>query len=225
MSESWLILESSGRVAKIGLARDAAVIRTAKLDDTRRHVRDLSQTVGAMLAAESLTPQQLTGVIVSCGPGSYTGLRVGLISAKALAYAVGCKLIVVETFAAIALQAPAEASHVWVIADALQGLVYVQKFARTADQWQAEDELRIVALDEGLRGANRVTWISGPGVNVYAPRLPHEFPLVPEVDREARIESVFQAGIGKHSITRAELFALEPLYLRGSSAEEKLKHG
>jgi tRNA threonylcarbamoyladenosine biosynthesis protein TsaB len=60
-------------------------------------------------------------------------------------------------------------------------------------------------------------------VNVYESQLPNTTPRVPEPDREARIESVFAVGRRLPPLTREELFALEPLYLRGSSAEEKAK--
>ena len=64
----------------------------------------------ALLAKQAWRARELDGVIVSRGPGSYTGLRVGIISAKTLAYAVGCKLLAIDTFAAIARQAPADKS-------------------------------------------------------------------------------------------------------------------
>src|SRR5262245_38001918 len=120
MSESWLVIETSSRVGRLGLARGGIVVREAKLDETRRHARDLAATVGRLLTEEGLAPRDLTGVMVSIGPGGYTGLRVGVMSAKALAYATGCKLAAVPTFAAIAEQTPAEARQMWVIADALQ---------------------------------------------------------------------------------------------------------
>ena len=120
MSQNWLILETSGRIGKIGVARAGAVVRSVSLDDNRRHARDLAATVETVLKAESLAPTDLTGVMVGRGPGSYTGLRVGLMSAKALAYSVGRELRAVDTFAAIAEQAPAEARSVWVIADAFE---------------------------------------------------------------------------------------------------------
>src|SRR5262245_7316791 len=144
MSENWLILETSGRGAKVGLARGGAVVRAVTLDDTRRHARDLAATVEALLKAESLKPADLTGVMVGRGPGSYTGLRVGLMSAKALAYATGCELRAVDTFAAIAQQAPAEARGVWVIADALQNQVYIQRYDREPSGWIPGQELQHV---------------------------------------------------------------------------------
>jgi tRNA threonylcarbamoyladenosine biosynthesis protein TsaB len=224
MSDSWLILETSGRVAKVGLARGGAVVRAVALDDTRRHARDLAATVEAVLKAESLTPTSLTGVMVGRGPGSYTGLRVGLMSAKALAYAAGCELVAVDTFAAIAVQAPAEARNVWVIADALQGQVYLQRFAQTERVWAPVNNLLIDRVEDWLNWAAPGTWMTGPGVKVYAEtNIPQSCPLVPEADREPRVESVFAVGAKLAAMSREEMFALEPLYLRGSSAEEKAK--
>ena len=222
MSENWLLVETSGRVGKIGLAIDGAV-RSAELDAARRNARDLTATVETLLKETSLGVRDLTGVIVARGPGSYTGLRVGLVSAKALAYAVGCELRAVDTFAAIAEQAPAEASNLWVIADALQGQVYVQRFTRAGGLWQVADELRIDAVADWLPWCASGTWVSGPGVKVYDDRVPHDCPRVPEADREARLESVFAVGARQAALAREELFRLEPLYLRGSSAEEKAK--
>ena len=223
MTETWLILETSGRVARVGLARGRELVRAAELDQARRHAREMVPTVDAMLAAEALRPADLTGVIVSRGPGSYTGLRVGLATAKALAYAVGCQLRAADTFAAVAEQVPAEAQFVTVIADALQGQVYAQHFAHRHDGWRAEGPLHIAAV--GAFAANLIAgeWLSGPGVGVYDGQLPTANPRAAEADREPRVESVLAVGLRLPPLTKEELFALEPLYLRGSSAEEKAK--
>ena len=226
MSENWLLIETSGRLGKVGLARADVVVRATELDAARRHARDLAGAVGAMLEAEGLRPADLTGVMVSTGPGSYTGLRVGVMSAKALAYATGCRLVAVPTFAAIVLQAPAAAQHVWVIADALQGHIYIQQFTRGAGptEWAARTELTIGLADEWLNGAGKDVWMTGPGVAVYADRnIPQDCPLVPEAGREPTVASLFRAGRGLGPVSREELFRLEPLYLRGSSAEENAK--
>jgi tRNA threonylcarbamoyladenosine biosynthesis protein TsaB len=225
MSENWLILETSGRIARVGLARGHTLVRSAELDAARRHAREMVPTIDATpLKAESLRPADLTGIMVSCGPGSYTGLRVGLATAKALAYATGCQLRAVDTFAAIAEQAPADAQLVWVIADALQGQVYAQEFARRHDGWLASSRLTILPVgtwvSEHLPGG---VLVSGPGVGVCEVQLPGPTPRAAETEREARLESVLAVGLRRAPVSREELFALEPLYLRGSSAEEKAK--
>lgn len=225
MNGNWLVLETSGRAAKIGFARGGAIVRAVQLDDSRRHARDLASTIDGFLKADGLTPRDLTGIVVSRGPGSYTGLRVGLISAKALAYALGCQLIAVDTFAAIAAQSPAAAQSVWVIADALQGQVYVQRFDRTATEWVPFQELRIATVEEWLLLLADGAWVSGPGVKVYGERIPGGCQRVADADREPRVESLLAVASRVPPLSREELFALEPLYLRGSSAEEKAKSG
>jgi tRNA threonylcarbamoyladenosine biosynthesis protein TsaB len=226
MSENWLLIETSGRAGRVGLARDGAVVFDVALDAARRHARDLATTVGSTLGAAGLRPADLTGVMVSVGPGSYTGLRVGVMSVKALAYATGCQLVPVPTFAAIARRAPAAARHIWVIADALQGQIYLQRFVRTEEGVPPvpADELRIDRAGDWLDWAAADAWMTGPGVSVYADsNIPQSCRLVPEADREPTVESLFQAGREVRPVSREELFALEPLYLRGSSAEEKAK--
>jgi tRNA threonylcarbamoyladenosine biosynthesis protein TsaB len=224
LPKMWLILETSGRTGRVGLARGEAIVRAAALDDTRRHARDLAAAVGQMLDAVGVKPRELEGVVVSRGPGSYTGLRVGIMSAKALAYAVGCRLVAVDTFAAIAVQAPAAAGRLWVIADALQGQVYRQQFLRGAGtSWAAADDLRIASFEEWEKALTPGDSVTGPGLTVYGGRLPSGFSLVPEADREPRVESLFAVGRHLAPLTVPEVFALEPLYLRGSSAEEKAK--
>jgi len=223
MTENRLILETSGRVGKLGLARGGAVVRTLRLDEGRRHARDLAVASASLLESESLEPADLTGVIVGRGPGSYTGLRVGIMSAKALAFATGGELRAVETFAAIAAQSPKEAQRLWVIADALQGHIYAQSFERREDGWRPGGDLRIEPIEDWLSRLGPDDWVSGPGVSEYEKRIPSTVALVPEGDRVADVRSVFSIGMRVPPLARAEMFALEPLYLRGSSAEERWK--
>jgi tRNA threonylcarbamoyladenosine biosynthesis protein TsaB len=222
MSECWLVIESSGRVGRLGLARGGAVAREVTLDASRRHARDLAAAAGGLLAADGLSPRDLTGVMVGVGPGSYTGLRVGVMSAKALAYATGCRLVAVPTFTAVAEQVPVGAGQVWVIADALQGMIYVERFDHRDGRWVSADPLRIAVAGEELPRLPAGAWVSGPGVAAHGEQI-RDATVVPEPDRLPRVESVLRVGLGLPPVTREELFRLEPLYLRGSSAEEKAK--
>jgi tRNA threonylcarbamoyladenosine biosynthesis protein TsaB len=224
MDERWLVLETSGRGGRVGVAAGGRVVRSADLDPARRHNRDLAPTAAALLGAEGVKPAELTGVMVSVGPGSFTGLRVGVMSAKALAYATGCRLVAVPTFHAIAGQSPAGASVVEVISDALQGLVYSQRFRRVGvEQWDAADELRIEPAADWAGRLTAETWVSGPGVDVYDRVIPAAVPRV--AARVPGLAAVYRAGLRQAPLSAAEVMRLEPLYLRPSSAEEKAARG
>lgn len=214
-----LLIETSGRGGFVGLARNGNVVHTAALDESRRHARDLAESVRRILATENLQPKDITGVFVSIGPGSYTGLRVGLASAKAFAYAVGCPLVAVPTFHAIVENMVCGYDAVHVIADALQGQVYLQTFESVLDEWKSSEPLRIA----NVRDLQLTHSITGPGVTVYDAILPANLDRVEESRRSPTIEGLWHAGKNLKPLTREEMFAVEPLYLRGSSAEEKRK--
>ena len=98
------------------------------------------------------------------------------------------------------------------------------RVARRHDGWLPDKPLQIWAVGEFAAQVAASDWLSGTGLSVYDALLTAAPPRVAVDDREPRVESVFAVGKRLCSpLTREELFALEPLYLRGSSAEEKAK--
>lgn len=223
MSQIWLLLETSGKQGRVGIACDDHMVTQAALDPQRRHARDLSSTVARVLAEAAIPVRELSGVMISAGPGSFTGLRIGIISAKTLAYTLGCPLVAVPTFAILAEQAPAEARHLMVAADALKGMIYLQRFDRGESGWLARDELQIAPAQDWLPWVAGDTWLTGPGLFVHPTLIPCNARVVPECDREPQLAALYAVGKRISPLNQAEMFALEPIYLRGSSAEEKLK--
>ena len=136
-----LVLETAGKVGRAALAADETVIAEAKIGEERRRASDLALVVDRLLRDAGWEPGSLTAVVVGLGPGSYTGLRVGLASAKALAYAIGSRFVGVETFAAIAVRAPAEVRELSVIGDALQGKLFRRDYRRVDGGWEPAGDL------------------------------------------------------------------------------------
>jgi tRNA threonylcarbamoyladenosine biosynthesis protein TsaB len=217
-ADRLLVIETSHRIGWVAIAEGDRLVGERRLDEARRHARDLAPAMRDLLAEAGWKPRDLTAVIVSRGPGSYTGLRVGIMSAKTLTYATGCALVGVDTFAAIALQAPAEAAVVDVIADAQQDKVYVQRFERGV----AMNALSIQALANWLASMPTGGWVMGPGLERFGPQIPASVQIAPPESWFPRPQSLLRVGIDRlQRGERDDLFVVEPLYLRASSAEEK----
>jgi tRNA threonylcarbamoyladenosine biosynthesis protein TsaB len=218
-----LILETSCSVGQVALAKGSQVLGTRLLDEARRHARDLIPAVAELLKEQGWRARDLNAVLVSRGPGSYTGLRVGIMTAKSLAYATGCVLLGIDTFAAIARQAPEEALRVDVISDAQKDKVYVQRFVRgNLDRsWQADSALAIQAFSAWQETLGDSGWISGPGIKGKEDQLRGRL-LVDPGRREPLVESLLQIGRERWDLAeKDDIYTLEPLYLRPSAAEEQ----
>jgi tRNA threonylcarbamoyladenosine biosynthesis protein TsaB len=224
MEPRLLILETSSAAGVVALACGSQVLGTRRLDEQRRHARDLVPAVGDLLSAQGWQPRDLSGVIVSRGPGSYTGLRVGIMSAKTLAYATGCRLLAIDTFAAIAWQAPTDVRLLDVLADAQQDKIYVQRFERQSSDNApiAVTPLAIQTIAEWQATLPASAWITGPGVRKLQARFPDVANVVEMSQWDPRPESLLRLGLTRWARGEGDdLWTLEPLYLRPSAAEEK----
>jgi len=217
-----LILETSSRTGQVALAQGDEVRGVRPLDEARRNARDLAPATAALLAEQGWRPRDIQAVIVSRGPGSYTGLRVGIMSAKTFAYATGCALLAVDTFAALALQAPSSVPRVDVLADAQQDKVYAQSFVRSTEGRQSSTELAIRRFADWLAARQPSAWVTGPGLLKWATHLPTDVPKVDASLWEPQAASLLRIGLARYLAgERDDPWTLEPLYLRPSSAEEQ----
>jgi tRNA threonylcarbamoyladenosine biosynthesis protein TsaB len=216
-----LILETSCSVGWVALAQGRKVLGMRRLDEARRHARDLIAALAALLQAQGWKARDLDAVLVSRGPGSYTGLRIGIMTAKTLAYATGCVLLGIETFQAIAWQTPRQARQVDVIADAQKDQVYVQRFLREDMGWKIAGPLAIQEFSAWLATVEKSGWISGPGIQGKEERLQDRL-LVDPSSREPCVEIILHLGLERwRQGEKDDVYTLEPLYLRPSAAEEQ----
>ena len=220
----FLIFETSGRIGQVAIALGEKILGRRSLDETRRHARDLALAVSELLETAGWQPREVNAVLLSSGPGSYTGLRVGIMSAKTFAYATGCGLLAIPTFSAIALQAPHESFEVEVIDDAQQDRVYHQRFERPSGgtAWSRCSALAIKPVSTWLEELTPATLIAGPAAHIYANRLPVGAKIADSAIRTATVEGLLRLGLTRYLAgERDDLWAVEPLYLRPSAAEEK----
>jgi tRNA threonylcarbamoyladenosine biosynthesis protein TsaB len=97
-----LNIESSTNICSVSIARKGTILGIKESRDEKSHASLLTVFIGELLAQLHLDFSNLDAVAVSKGPGSYTGLRIGVSAAKGIAYGAGIKLIGVPTLEAMA---------------------------------------------------------------------------------------------------------------------------
>jgi tRNA threonylcarbamoyladenosine biosynthesis protein TsaB len=136
---SWLALDTATTRLSVAAGPDEAHAAERHVDGPRQHARALLPLVDEVLAAAGLTLARLEGLIVADGPGSFTGLRVGVTVAKALHHARGVPVWTAPSLLGCALAGGREAGEVLVTSEALRGDVYaaVYRFGGNAVESRA----------------------------------------------------------------------------------------
>lgn len=99
-----LAIDTAGPVLGIAIARNCTVVDSYEEDHRFRHVEDLVPAIERLLKGTGLAPAEIDAVAVSAGPGSFTGLRVGMATAKGFALARDLPVYSVATLDALARQ-------------------------------------------------------------------------------------------------------------------------
>ena len=129
------------------VAADGGRVIAAETEDMARgHQERLGGMVRAVMAAAGWSFEDLHRIAATTGPGSFTGLRVGLAFAQGLGLALDRPVTGLSTLAALARDAGAEpGAVVWALIDARRGQVYGQRFV---DHWPTEDPAAALAIED-----------------------------------------------------------------------------
>ncbi|HZW33099.1 MAG TPA: tRNA (adenosine(37)-N6)-threonylcarbamoyltransferase complex dimerization subunit type 1 TsaB [Isosphaeraceae bacterium] len=221
-----LALDTSTERAAIALGVATGQVYEATTAASRRHGRDLIPRVSALLAEGGLRAFDLDIVAVGLGPGSYTGLRVGVTAAKTLAYVTGAVLLGLDSLQAVGRNAPPEVLRVTVLGDAQRGDVAVAELFRPAAgaPLRPLGESRLEPLAAWLDRLEPGIFVLGPGLE--SPRIRAAMPA-----GLATGDPALNSPQGRHLLAMArEVFdsgqrenpwLIEPRYLRRSAAEEQ----
>lgn len=146
-----IALETSGPIGGVAIvSMDGVCLTEAHLDEASRHGRGLMPAVETCLAEAGLTLQDARAVAVDQGPGSYTGLRVGVMAAKTLAYALSIPLVGVSSLDAIAWHERHRSPVLAVCTDARRDEVYFATYTCTAESATPCNIIRAISPDETL---------------------------------------------------------------------------
>ena len=225
---SILSIDTSSQVSSVAVLSAERVAAELSMQGALTHSETLMPHIGTALEMARVKKNELEGVAVSIGPGSFTGLRIGLAAAKMMAYALHIPLIAVPTLEALAHHTICEGVRLVPMMDAQKGNVYAQEFA-----WEAgaagltlreAHPLVILPLSEvlaGLAESPQPVLLLGDALQKKTSTpLPSGVHLAPIHARMPRA-----ACVGLASLTRLARGAVDdpvtiaPLYLRRSEAE------
>ena len=219
-----LAADTSTDVNTVAVCRDGRVLAETAVLCPRKHAERLVETVDWVLDEAEVSLADLDGLAVSLGPGSFTGLRIGVATWKGLALGAGLPLAGAPTLDAMARLGACDNGLVCPLLDAKMGEVYgaVYRFESGIRRKLAPE--RVGNVEDILAGIEGKVIFLGDGAETYRSRieaanginsvfLPHlrGMPRASAVAVEA--EAIFLSG------ENTDPASLNPLYLRKSQAE------
>jgi tRNA threonylcarbamoyl adenosine modification protein YeaZ len=202
-----LAFDTATPVVTVALHDGTGVVAARDAEDVRRPGELLAAAIKQALADCGASQGDLTAVAAGTGPGPYTGLRVGLVTARVLASALAIPLHGVCTLDVIARSAaPAAAGREFIVAtDARRKEVYWARYSPSGERLEGPGVSVPAALPGGYPAAG-----AGP---VLYPGLTAE-PLPPRYPAAAQLAEI----VAERIIRGAPVAAAEPLYLRKPDA-------
>lgn len=223
-----LALDTSGPVGSVAvLRRDDGhdeILARETVGEGMRHGVDLFPAMERALRGAAVSPRHVDLVAVGTGPGSYTGLRVGITAARAFAYAAGAKLLgipSVDAWAAATPPALHDDRFLVVLLDAHVKAVYFAVYRNDGRAWVRHDGPELMSPDEAAKRIPPRARVIGDGVVPYATAFcgldAETLPGHADAVDVARL-AIARDGLGE----RDAIEKVVPLYLRKTEAE--LKH-
>ncbi len=212
----FIAIETATRTSSVAVL-DGDRFTEIDLDSRLTHSQTLQpQLEEALRLSGAPRGAAVDGIAISIGPGSFTGLRIGLAAVKALSYAWGVPIIGVPTLEALSMNFPFE--RVLTMLDAQRDCAYFQFFERT----KALDEVKVGSIERIMSEAESfdgLTIVCGDALKKIK-TLPSNVALAPINLRMPRAVNV--GLIGRQRLAAGlvdNVMNLEPMYVRRSEAE------
>jgi tRNA threonylcarbamoyladenosine biosynthesis protein TsaB len=226
-----LALETSSQAGSVALLDRDTVLSERRLPADRRSATTLAPAIAQILTDANRQSAEVRLVAVTIGPGSFTGLRVGVTTAKTFAYAVGAEVLGVDTLEVIAKQSVAampreqrSESRIDAVIDAQRKELFLGSFIDDSRELKRLAENRIVSVEQWLAKLCPGTIVTGTGIDRLLDRLPAGVFAADQSVREPRAVSVGRLAWAHYEGGRRnDLWKLAPKYLRASAAEEKAR--
>ena len=226
-----LAIDTATKACAVGLCRDGQILAEYKINMGMTHSEGLMPQLEQLLTRTGTTKDDIDLIAVSMGPGSFTGLRIGLATAEAIAYAWHKPLQGVATPLALAYNLPVEGIVLSPVLDAQKGNYYQALYEWQNGEVKELQSVQVVNKEqmlENLALQGKPVVILGECAKIDAAALPDWCRLAPDYLRLPQAAGTALAALKAYDPNaEKEIFGLEPYYIRKSEAEElwEQKHG
>ena len=224
-----LAIDTCDSRGSVAVLRGDSVLQVAVHDSAQDYSSWLLPAAGRVLKASGVEMGSVGGYAVAAGPGSFTGVRVGLTTVKAWSEVYGKRVAAVSRLEAIAMQALAENAHVAAFVDAQREQVFGAVFQRRGESLERLGEEMVIPLGRFIESAvelakaGSISWVS-----IDAARLASEENWKAREARGESVENVSTAlapAIGRIGMRQlaagrfTDALSLDANYVRRSDAE------
>jgi tRNA threonylcarbamoyladenosine biosynthesis protein TsaB len=220
-----LAIETSGRIGSVALAEDGVVLAEETFPHGLQHAAHLLPITDRLCAARAWKPRDIEHLYVSAGPGSFTGLRIGITLCKTIAFATGAKIVAVPSVRVLAENAPADARNLILVLDAKREQIFTARFERDEDTWREVEPAHLDSLAAMLSRSPRPVHLLGEGIPYHRRFIPeNDDGIVVTSEETWRARASCVVRIGCEMAQRGEFadpYRLTPIYIRRPEAEEK----
>jgi len=231
-----LAIETTGKQGSIAFSESetGGILLSLSLTGSQRSTQSLVPTIQSGLSELGWSPRELAHIAVAIGPGSFTGLRVGITTARMLAYVTGAALLGVNTLQAIAATIPispaarptaGQDTFLGAAMDAQRGDLSVQFFRQIPDEIpEPVSRIELFSSDNWWEktGEFEKIIVAGPILSKILKRKPENVIVAEENlwnPTASGVTLVAWSKILRHQID--DIWQLQPFYSRLSAAEEK----
>jgi tRNA threonylcarbamoyladenosine biosynthesis protein TsaB len=225
-----LAIETSTMLGGAAVADENGILAEIRLNVKTTHSERLMSAVDHILKQADTGLDQISVFCAASGPGSFTGLRIGLGTVKGLCYATGKPLVMVPTLDAFAWNFAYSSHPVCLMLDARKGEVYTAAYKWHEDGFEkiiTESAMKVEDICSSFDGP---VVLAGEGVSIYRERI---LSLLGERAIIAPPEKMVPspactAVLGLGRALRQDFvdpYAAEPFYMRKSEAELKFRQG
>ena len=220
-----LAIDTSARVAGVALVTDEHVLVEETWRARKNHTTQLLPVVQHALSVSGHNPRDLSALAVAVGPGAFSGLRVGIATAKALAWTLAIPCLGIGSLDALAAAADG-APRVLAVLDAGRGEWYWATYRSGPGQPRCLTPAQLGDPEAVLASLTRSVLLVGETSPEQRALIDDRFSRLVEYG-EPRLPATRPAAVGLAALSRLaagerdEPAALQPVYLRRSAAEER----